>query len=129
MSHKLEDFFPEIEHGLKVCGGGVLIQGKFIPKKTSSGIILTDSTAEVANYDVTIGKVVAFGDLAYKDKQTLEPWKEGNWCEVGDIVSIPRTGSRYTREIDGQQYHFVLVQDTEIKTVFKDINGYDFGAI
>lgn len=129
MNEDIKRFFPEIESGIKPLGGGVLIQGKYVPSKTAGGIQLISSTQECASYDVNIGKVIAMGDLAYKNKETLEPWKEGQWCKIGDIVSIPRTGSRYTKEIDGEIYHFVLVQDTEVKTVFEDLTGFNLQGI
>ena len=123
-----DQHFPEVDSGLEVLGGGILIQGKFIPQKSRGGIIITENTRKMDSYDVMIGKVVGIGPLAYKNKETLEPWKEGPWCKIGDIVSIPRTGSRYSKRFpDGEEIHFVLVGDTEVKVVYKNTDGYSFG--
>ena len=39
-----------------------------------------------------IGKVVAVGPLAFKNRDTMQPWIEGTWAEVGDYVRVPKWG-------------------------------------
>jgi len=119
-----DKFFPDVNHGIVPTGGTVLIQGKFIPSTTKSGIILHDDLRQSETYDIVIGKIVAMGPLAYKNKETLEPYKEGNWCEVGDYVFMPRSGSRLSKEINDERYHFVMLEDTQIKAVLKSLDGF-----
>lgn len=60
---------------------------------------------EVINKD--LGVVIALGNVAYRNRETLEFWPEGAWVDVGDKVSISKFHVR-----DGQKY--LSVQDFEI---------------
>ena len=120
--NKIEKFFPAIEHGIKVLGNQVLIQGMTVPKK--SGVIdLLESTRKEESYNISMGKVAGMGALAYKNKQTLEPWVEGNWADIGDVVSIPRSGYRITRTINDVSYSFILIADAEVLAKFDNLDG------
>ena len=39
-----------------------------------------------------VAKVIAVGPLAFKKRDTMEPWPEGSWCEVGDYIRVPKWG-------------------------------------
>jgi co-chaperonin GroES (HSP10) len=39
-----------------------------------------------------VAKVIALGPLAFKKRDTLEPWPEGSWVQVGDFVRLPKWG-------------------------------------
>lgn len=39
-----------------------------------------------------IGKVIAVGPLAYKNRDTMQSWPEGSWAQVGDYVRVPKWG-------------------------------------
>ena len=119
-----EKFFPEVEHGIKPLGGQVLIQGKFIPAKTVSGIALPDEYREKESYLIRIGKVIAMGPLAYCNRETTEPWKEGKWAEEGDFVYVPATGSVISKMINNERYTFVLLNDTEVVAKLDNLDGY-----
>jgi len=66
--------------------------------------------------------VVALGPTAFKNRDTLESWPEGAWCQVGDFVRIPKYGAdRWfvpipgKRSIDQEDFAlFVLIKDLEI---------------
>ena len=66
-----------------IPGFNILIRPVSIKAKTKGGIILPDSTVDDMSYLTTVGKVLAIGDLAYKDK---EKFSTGDWCKVGDYV-------------------------------------------
>ena len=64
-------------------GYTVLIRPISVKSKTKGGILLPDSTKDDISYLTTVGKVLAVGDLAYKDKPKFP---KGDWCKVGDYV-------------------------------------------
>lgn len=119
----IDRLFPKIDSGIKPTGNTVIIQGIHIPEKRG-GIILTQDYRDTEAYDVQVGMIVAMGPLAYKNKTTLEPWKEGNWAEVGAIVSLPRSGFRINRKINGEKYNFILITDAEVNAEFTDLDGF-----
>ena len=83
--------FPDVKPGQRPFGGRVIIQLRRI-KKTAGRIIIVDETKESEKWNNMIGKVVAVGPLAFKNRDTMQPWAEGSWAEVGDYVRVPRWG-------------------------------------
>lgn len=116
-------FFPDIDPGIKPVGNQILIMGMFIPPKSTGGIILSDDFKLSESYDIALGKIVAFGPLAFRNKQTLENWNEGNWAEIGDIIYLPRTGYRLSKKVAENTYSFVLINDADVKAVIRDLQG------
>jgi hypothetical protein len=51
-----------------------------------------DETKENEKWNNMVGKVVAFGPLAYKNRDTMQAWPEGSWAQIGDFVRVPRWG-------------------------------------
>ena len=64
-------------------GFHVLVRPVSVKNKTKGGIFIPDSTKDDMSYLTTVGRVIALGDLAYKD---LEKFPNGDWCGVGDYV-------------------------------------------
>ena len=64
-------------------GFHVLVRPASIKNKTKGGIFIPDSTKDDMSYLTTVGRVIALGDLAYKD---LDKFPNGDWCGVGDYV-------------------------------------------
>ena len=83
--------FPDVKPGQRPFGGRVIVQLRRI-KKTAGRIIIVDETKESEKWNNMIGKVVAIGPLAFKNRDTMQPWAEGSWAEVGDYVRVPRWG-------------------------------------
>jgi len=83
--------FPEVKPGQHPFGGRVIVQLRRI-KKTAGRIIIVDETKENEKWNNMIGKVVAIGPLAFKNRDTMQPWAEGSWAEIGDFVRVPRWG-------------------------------------
>jgi co-chaperonin GroES (HSP10) len=123
MSNLIEHFFPEVKHGFTPVGNQLLIQGQFVPKKSTGGIYIPEKSRKEESYNITIGRIVAMGDLAFKNKDTLEDWKEGRWANVGDLVFIPRTGHIITKYIGDEEYRFVLISDIETLCKIEDLDG------
>ena len=83
--------FPEVKPGQRPYGGRVMIQLRRI-KKTAGRIIIVDETKENEKWNNMIGKVVAVGPLAFKNRDTMQPWPEGDWCKKGEFVRVPKYG-------------------------------------
>jgi len=88
---ELEWAFPKVNAGQTPLGGRVIVQLGRIKKKAGM-IIIVDETKENEKWNNMIGKVVALGPLAYKNRDTMESWPEGTWAPVGDFVRVPRWG-------------------------------------
>jgi co-chaperonin GroES (HSP10) len=83
--------FPDVNPGMMPLGGRLIVQLRRIKKKAGM-IIIVDETKENEKWNNMIGKVVALGPLAYKNRDTMESWPEGTWAQVGDFVRVPRWG-------------------------------------
>ena len=89
----LEEAFPKVDPLMAPYGGRVLVQLRAVKNKaTSSGIYLPAETKETEKWNTMIGKVLAVGPLAFKKRDTMEPWPEGDWCQVGEFVRVPKWG-------------------------------------
>ena len=64
-------------------GFHVLVRPVSVKSKTKGGIFIPDSTKDDMSYLTTVGKVIALGELAYKD---VDKFPNGGWCNVGDYV-------------------------------------------
>ncbi len=67
----------------RVPGVGILIRPVPIRKKSAGGILIPDTFREEREYLSTVGRVLALGDLAFKDE---EVYKTGAWVKPGDYV-------------------------------------------
>jgi len=83
--------FPEVDCGMAPLGARVIVQLRRI-KKTAGRIVLVEETKEAEKWNNMIGKVVAVGPLAYKNRDTMTHWPEGAWAQVGDYVRVPKWG-------------------------------------
>ena len=109
--------FPEIDPGIDVAGDRVLVQRRREKTTSKGGIILVDETKATLRFNETVAKVKQIGPLAYKSPDTLEPWPEGPWCQVGDLVrTIKYGGDRFVvnPEDEGAPVVFITIQAREI---------------
>ena len=89
----LQEAFPAVDAGAVPVGGRILVQWRQAKKTvTSSGIVLVEETKETEKWNNQVAKVISIGPLAFKKRDSLEPWPEGNWIEVGDYVRMPKWG-------------------------------------
>jgi co-chaperonin GroES (HSP10) len=110
--------FPEVKPGQRPYGGRVIVQLRRI-KKTAGRIIIVDETKENEKWNNMIGKVVAIGPLAFKNKDTMASWPEGSWAQIGDYVRVPRWGGdRWERNVPGEDEKdpvlFMTLNDHEL---------------
>ena len=95
--------FPEIQAGQSPFGGRVIVQLRRV-KKSAGKIILVEETKENEKWNNMIGKVVAIGPLAFKNRDTMASWPEGSWAQVGDYVRVPRWGGdRWERFVSTEE--------------------------
>lgn len=103
----LEEAFPVIDPLMAPYGARVLVQLRAVKNKvTASGIVLPEETKETEKWNTMIGKVLAVGPLAFRKRESMEPWPEGAWAQVGDYVRIPKWGGdrwEIDFEIDGSK--------------------------
>lgn len=113
----LEEAFPVVASGVKPLGSRILVQIRTPKSKTKSGLILHHETKDTERWNTQIAKVIDMGPLAFKNRNTMEPWPEGSWCLVGDYVRVPKYGGdRWSVEIDKEQEPalFVIFNDHDI---------------
>lgn len=114
----MEEAFPEVDPGVVPLGTRVLVQIMRAAKMTKSGIILAAETQETDKWNIQVAKVIALGPLAFRNRETKDPWPEGIWAKIGDFVRIPRwNGDRIEVPVDGQPTDpimFVTFNDHDI---------------
>jgi co-chaperonin GroES (HSP10) len=85
--------FPSVDPGALPLGGRILVQLRRTKKKTTSaGIILVEETKETEKWQNMVAKVIAIGPIAFKHRDTMQPWPEGTWVQVGDYIRVPKWG-------------------------------------
>jgi|TARA_B100001142_G_scaffold295251_1_gene316086 co-chaperonin GroES (HSP10) len=79
----IEDEVSDPTNLPELPGFHVLVRPVSVKSKTKGGIFIPDSTKDDMSYLTTVGKVIALGELAYKD---IDKFPNGGWCNVGDYV-------------------------------------------
>jgi co-chaperonin GroES (HSP10) len=116
----VRDAFPAVDPGATPLGARVLVQLRRSKKRTTNaGIILVEETKETEKWNNMVAKVISIGPLAFKQRDTMEPWPEGSWCEVGDYLRVPKWGGdRWEVPIEDQPDEdpalFMILNDHEI---------------
>ena len=110
--------FPSVDPGAKPLGARVMVQLRRTKERaTSAGIILVQETKETEKWNNMVAKVIQIGPLAFKKRDTMEPWPEGSWCEIGDYIRVPKWGGdRWEVEVGGDEEKalFMILNDHEI---------------
>lgn len=89
----LEEAFPLVDPGARPLGARVLVQLRRTKKTvTASGIVLVEETRETEKWQNMVGKVIELGPLAFRKRDSMEPWVEGIWCKLGDYIRVPKWG-------------------------------------
>lgn len=118
--NSLDEAFPAADPGVTPFGSRVLVQIRTPMAKTKGGIILTSDVRETEHYNTQIAKVIAVGSLAFKNRNTMEPWPEGSWCAVGEYVRVPRYGGdRWSVKTDSGEDEAILVIFNDLDLVGK----------
>lgn len=119
--------FPVIDPGVEVVGDRVLVQLRREKTTSKGGIILVDETKQTLRFNETVAKVIQLGPLAYKNlDDELSDWREGPWCQVGDLVrTIKYGGDRFVVQPDdeGAPVVFITIQAREIISKIKSFEA------
>jgi co-chaperonin GroES (HSP10) len=108
--------FPAVDPGLAPLGGRIMVQLRRTKKKQGR-IVLIEETREAEKWNGQIAKVIGIGPLAFKNRDTMAPWPEGSWVEVGDFIRVPKWGGdRWERPValDEDPALFVVISDHEV---------------
>jgi co-chaperonin GroES (HSP10) len=92
---------PLNESGFAACGHNVLLITEEIERKTESGILLMDKTAEAEENHSVYATIVEIGEDCWSDKVS-------DFASVGDVVLVGQyTGKFQKSPFDGKKYRFV----------------------
>jgi co-chaperonin GroES (HSP10) len=115
----IEEAFPNVSPGLRPFGDRVLVQIRTPMTRTKTGFFLPEETRETELWNTQVAKVVALGPVAFKNRDTLQSWPEGDWVKPGMFVRCPKYGGdRWEVEIPGRDRSeraiFVLFRDIDL---------------
>ena len=112
----LAEAFPVAEPGIQPFGSRVLVQIRSPKQKTASGIIIDRGSKDTERWNTQVGKILAVGPLAFKNRNTMESWPEGSWCKEGDYVRVAKYGGdRWEVPLaDGESALYVIFNDLDI---------------
>lgn len=92
MSDELNIAFPAVEPGIQPFGSRVLVQIRNPKQVTASGIIIDSGSKDTERWNTQVAKVISLGPLAFKNRNTMESWPEGAWCQPGEFVRVAKYG-------------------------------------
>lgn len=113
----MKEAFPDVDPGIQPFGSRVLVQIRTAKTKTAGGIYLTSDTTDTEKWNTQIAKVICKGPLAFKNRNTMESWPEGAWCEEGEFIRVAKYGGdRWEVPMEGSQEFamFVIFNDLDI---------------
>ena len=108
--------FPKVDPGLKPYGSRVLVQIRTPKTVSEGGIHIPEEARETEKWNTQVAKVITLGPVAFKNRETLEAWPEGDWCQEGTFVRCPKYGGdRWEVPVPGSQ-------DPALFVVFNDLD-------
>ena len=113
----MAEAFPAVDAGIQPFGSRVLIQIRTPKKKSNGGIIIDIGTQDTEKWNTQIGKVIALGPLAFKNRNDMKTWPEGEWCKAGEYVRVAKYGGdRWEVKVPGsdESAMFVIFNDLDI---------------
>ena len=114
------EHFPVVESGARPVGNQILVQLRTVRSKTAGGLFLAEATKEFNNGNTQVGRLVKTSQIAFRNRESGETWKEGAWAEIGDIVIMPKYG--------GFRFE-VPIPEREDKAIFALFNDYDVKVV
>jgi len=117
-SQTMEEAFPPVKLDFRPFGTRIVVQLKRVLSKSKGGILLDRSTKDTEAWNTQIGKVLAMGPLAFKNRGTGAVWPEGMWAEIGQFVRFARhVGDRYSHpapEDGGDPIPLLILNDADL---------------
>jgi hypothetical protein len=121
----LEEAYPSVDPEFQPYGNFILFQLRTPKNRTRGGIELpqTAGIEDIAQWNTQVARVVKLGPVCFKNRDTLAPWPEGDWCKEGDFVRIPlHGGDRWYLPVPGRSDHralFAVYRDLDVKGEYK----------
>jgi co-chaperonin GroES (HSP10) len=115
--NELKEAFPEVDPGIRPFGSRVLVQIKTPKTKTKSGLFLGNDLVETEKWNTQTAKVISLGPLAFKNRDTMKAWPEGDWCKPGDFVRVGKYG--------GDRFEVPFEKDSDDCALFVVFNDLD----
>ena len=110
--------FPHVDPKVLPLGVRVLCQLVTNRATSKGGIVLVQETKETNLWNNQVARVLALGPIAFCNRETGEPWREGIWVQPGDFVVIPRWGGQrrtvHHKGSTDEPVYFVTCNDHEI---------------
>lgn len=88
----IDQAFPTVDCGLTPFGSRLIVQKRSPREVTKGGIYVPQDSQDTEFWNTQVAKVIALGPVAFKNRDTLEPWPEGAWCREGTFVRVPKYG-------------------------------------
>jgi chaperonin GroES len=98
-------------------GWKILIQPNQIKQQTKGGILLPSQAKDNEAYLTAHGTVAAIGELAYRDRNTGERWKQQTTPKAGDRVTY---GKYAGQKLVINGVRFLLLNDDEITSILPE---------
>ena len=98
-------------------GWKILIQPNQIKQQTKGGILLPSQAKDNEAYLTAHGTVAAIGELAYRDRNTGERWKQHSTPKVGDRVTY---GKYAGQKLVINVVLLLLLNDDEITSILPE---------
>jgi len=115
----LDQAFPKADPSLRPFGSDVLVQMRTPRTRSKGGIYVPDEARETDMWNTQVAKVIAVGPVAFRNRDTLEPWPEGAWAHPGMFCRVPKYGGdRWWVDVPGHpdgKALFCLFKDTDLK--------------
>ena len=106
------------QHQLPIpMGWKILIQPNQIKQQTKGGILLPTKAQENEAYLTAHGLVAAVGELAYRDRDSGERWKQRHIPKSGDRVTY---GKYAGQKLIINGVRFLLLNDDEITSILPE---------
>jgi len=88
----LEEAFPNVQPGLRPFGDKVLVQIRTPMTRTKTGFYIPEEARDTEKWNTQVAKVISLGPVAFKNRDTLQSWPEGDWVKSGIYVRVPKYG-------------------------------------
>ena len=109
--------FPDVDCGMRPYGSRLIVQIRTPRTVTAGGILIPEDARETELWNTQVAKVIMLGPCCFKNRDTLETWKEGEWCQAGAFVRVPKYGGdKWEVPVPGSQDPalFVTFNDLDI---------------
>lgn len=116
---EMEYAFPKVDPKHRPFSYYLLCQIRTPKTMSEGGIFLTEEARETEKWNTQVGKVIAMGPVAFRNRTTLEPWPEQAWCKVGDFVRVPKYGGdRFEVPVPGREEKalFIVIKDLDLNS-------------